>query len=78
MILILLSALTMATVIQVARMDPLDLVVLKQRLFLFVPFLLLVVAKLGLAIGGRSRRLKADEPTKRQTDEGPGRETSSS
>jgi hypothetical protein len=76
MILVLFSALILAAFIHLARIDPLDLVDLKLRLFVLMPFFLLIIAKLGLVLGSRARRLRSAAPTDRPSGEGPRREES--
>jgi hypothetical protein len=78
MILVLFSALILAAWSQLARLDPLDFVDLKPRVFLLLPFLFLVAAKLGLVLGSRSRRSRSANPTERPTGEEAGRDRSPS
>jgi hypothetical protein len=56
MILIFLSALVLAAGVQLSKMEPLGLFDFDERVFLFVPFLLLVIVKLGFVIAFRSKR----------------------
>jgi hypothetical protein len=65
MILVFLSSLVMGAVLHLSRMDSLDFENLRERAFLLVPFLLLVVLKMGLVVSSRWKRIShesASEP----------------
>jgi hypothetical protein len=61
MILVFISSLALAAFDQIGRLTPLDFQRMREGAPLFVPFLIMVALKLGLAVGLRARRRRSDE-----------------
>jgi hypothetical protein len=68
MILVFLTALVLAAIDQVSRMEPLDIESMKKGSILFVPFFIMVVLKIGLIVAMRMKRAAPGD----STDPGPG------
>jgi hypothetical protein len=63
MILVLISGLVLAAIAQVGRMGSLDIARIKAGSILIVPFLIMILLKLGLVLTMRARRRVPDEST---------------
>jgi len=63
MIVVFLSSLVLGTYVQASRMDAYDWTRLRERSIFFLPFLVLIVLKLGLVMAARARRSGSGDPS---------------
>jgi hypothetical protein len=61
MIVIFASALVLAAGVQISKMEPPGLFDFDERVFLVIPFLVLVALKMGLVVAARSRRAARED-----------------